>query len=455
MAPRHIVLLIHGIRTHGSWAEMIADVLEQDQEIKVQPVKYGFFDTIKFLSPFFTRDRPVRRIVQEYRDTRKKYPNAKISAIAHSFGTYALTKSLREPDVEFHKVILCGSIVPEDFRVASHKAQISFDPILNDCGTHDIWPPFAKSVTWGYGATGTFGFGTVGIHDRFNKFSHSEYFSKDFVEKYWRPFITKGVIVPTAWEVERGTPPYWQSLLSIFPLKWLFVSLIALGSVFGWNAYQATKIASAQIVREMLVGHFVGTAAVDTYIVFSNSKNESVQFSNVSGYLVGPSAQRIDMYNYLAAKVDLQSSPASPISNFIVQPNETQVWQLSFGNDNSRQQPVLIQVFDKLSSQDVANSRWDPTREVLPPDLTRELTEIALEEFPFEVGKWVFNMTYIVDASLHEVSVGFNLSQSDIERIQSAIPFYASGLGILPNFLYLGPGGMRTSEIVAIEAVAE
>src|SRR5207244_3865633 len=108
------------------------------------------------------RQGPVQRVVRELRDLRASHPTARISVVAHSFGTYALVKALEEPDIRLNRVILCGCIVPEEFRRARHEAQLGADSILNDCGTHDIWPVLAKSLTWGYGATGTFGFGTVG-----------------------------------------------------------------------------------------------------------------------------------------------------------------------------------------------------------------------------------------------------------------------------------------------------
>ncbi|MEM1317955.1 MAG: hypothetical protein AAGF29_06800, partial [Pseudomonadota bacterium] len=160
-----IVLLLHGIRTQAAWGEMVASVIETRRGMSAIPVKYGFFDTIRFLVPFYTRTAPVKRFLREYRDIRRHNPNAEISIIAHSFGTYIVSTALREPDVKFGRVILCGSIVKDDFRVADIESKIASLPVLNDCGTRDIWPVLAKSVTWGYGASGTFGFGTANVLD--------------------------------------------------------------------------------------------------------------------------------------------------------------------------------------------------------------------------------------------------------------------------------------------------
>ena len=230
--PDHIVVLIHGIRTHATWAEMVGAVLVQDAGARVVPLKYGFFDLLRFLCPLRTRRAPVARLLRELRDLRTQNPTARISAVAHSFGTYALTRALEEPDIRLHRVIFCGCIVKDTFRRARHEAQLGKDPILNDCGTHDVLPVLAKSVTWGYGASGTFGFGTVGVRDRFSKFGHSGCFEQPFVQKYWAPFIRDGTITGTEWERTRTTPPYWLSVLSWFPLRWLLLVLLAAAAAF-------------------------------------------------------------------------------------------------------------------------------------------------------------------------------------------------------------------------------
>jgi hypothetical protein len=222
-AQEHLVVLIHGIRTHATWAEMVGGVLDQDAGAKAVPLKYGFFDLIKFLCPIRTRRAPIERLRRELRDLRAQNPTALISAVAHSFGTYALMKALDEPDIRLNRIILCGCIIKDSFRRARYQAQLGADPILNDCGTHDILPVLAKSVTWGYGATGTFGFGTVGIRDRFSKFGHSGCFEEQFVRAYWAPFIRDGTIHGTDWERARRTPPYWLSILSVVPLRYLIL----------------------------------------------------------------------------------------------------------------------------------------------------------------------------------------------------------------------------------------
>jgi tetratricopeptide (TPR) repeat protein len=244
-APRHVVVLLHGIRTQAPWAEMVANILAQQCGVEVIPLRYGYFDLVRFLSPLLTRRRPVTRILRELRDVQRLYPQSPISVIAHSFGTYALGQALAETDIRLERLVLCGSIIPQEFRWDRHAAQINAR-VLNDCGTHDIWPVLASAVTWGYGPTGTFGFGTARVRDRFHKFTHSAYFNVSFVTEYWVPYIRDGTIHGTEWERQRPTPPWWQSLLTVVPLRWVIVLLLlALPLGFlAWPEYRANQAVS-------------------------------------------------------------------------------------------------------------------------------------------------------------------------------------------------------------------
>lgn len=237
-AIEHIVVLIHGIRTHSTWAEMVAETIEKAPGIHAIPIRYGYFDTFRFWCPFFTRRAPINRIIREFRDIRTSYQHQKISVIAHSYGTYCVSLALKEPEIRLHRIILCGSIIPQSFRVANFKGQLGPDPILNDCGSNDVWPVLAQATTWGYGFSGTFGFGTTGIRDRFNRFRHGDYFDHRFVKKYWLPFLKNGKIVRTHFESVRPTPSFFISLLSWLPLKSIVICAAIIAAYFFMNLSQ-------------------------------------------------------------------------------------------------------------------------------------------------------------------------------------------------------------------------
>jgi hypothetical protein len=239
---REVLLLVHGIHTHAVWFEMVNQVMSTQVPCQVVPIKYGYFDALRFLLPFGTRGRPIQKVREEIRKTKTKYPNATISVIAHSFGTYALMHAIRDPSFELARVILCGSVLPAHFNIERYFYTTENTRIVNDCGVHDIWPIFAQCFTWGYGATGTFGIGTVVIRDRLFPFSHSDFFQPKFVSQYWVPFIRDGSIVTPAVDGPPLATSRWLSLLSSeivsgtirLATSFFAVLLMAFGLVLLW-----------------------------------------------------------------------------------------------------------------------------------------------------------------------------------------------------------------------------
>ena len=239
----HVVMLIHGIRTQAEWQNRVAAILESDPSIRVVPTRFGFLDVLRFLIPFeIVRRGPVTRITKLIRDELSRKPE-KLSIIAHSFGTFIVSQILEEEsDIELHRVILCGSIIADNFNWARHKGQFGIRDtldwqIINDCGMRDIWPVFAQSVTWGYGSSGRFGFGHGRVKDRFHAVGHSDFFSAEFVREYWLTFISQGQIAEGM--LERPTTPLWVSLMTVVKLKYFL--LVLTGLLVWWFATESTQ----------------------------------------------------------------------------------------------------------------------------------------------------------------------------------------------------------------------
>lgn len=228
--PRqNIVVLIHGIMTHAVWQERLAEKLKEEVNIDAFPIGYDFFDVLKFWCPFFTRQGPINRVERELRVLHEQYPNADISVVAHSFGTYVIAQILSEKvDIKIHRLQLCGSIIPKKYRWDQVKERIS-GKVLNDAGTRDCWPVMASLLSWGYGASGTFGFKTVLVKDRFYDCGHSDFFGDEHMRKYWIPMLVDGQVVPSEWSKSRPSPGWIIVLLNWLPLK----SLIGIG-IFTW-----------------------------------------------------------------------------------------------------------------------------------------------------------------------------------------------------------------------------
>ncbi len=216
----HIVLLIHGIRTTAPWQEMLAEELNAIPGVKAIPLGFEYLDVVRFWFPFWTRDAPVYKLLGKIRLAKSDADQAAISVIAHSFGTYSIFRILTEqPDLGFKRIILCGSIVSHDAPWATLKPRVE-EEILNDCGTRDIWPVAARALSWFYGATGTFGFKSPGIRDRFHDLDHGGFFKEDFIRTYWLPFIADGKIVPSPWTRERRSSPWWLSFGASTLFRW-------------------------------------------------------------------------------------------------------------------------------------------------------------------------------------------------------------------------------------------
>lgn len=236
MPRKHIILLVHGIRTHASWYERAQQVFAQLGDIEIEPIKYGRFDLFRFLIPGPWRRGPIDRSEDRMLPIidRVRKEGGLVSVIAHSNGTNVVATLLKESYLfKIDNLILCGSVIDTDFdwEGVSHKVS---GKIINDYGVRDIWPAVAKSFTWGYGYSGTNGFGAP-VKDRLHDTTHSAYFSKDFMEKYWISFFRDGTIVrPEYGDVEIPESPWWFYFFEI-PWKWAILALLGLLAFFLWS----------------------------------------------------------------------------------------------------------------------------------------------------------------------------------------------------------------------------
>ena len=232
--PRQeVILLIHGIRTFASWQPLVKRLLEEIPGTRVVPIKYGYLDAFRFWFPLRTRQAPIDDIRREIQNARAANDDSRISVIAHSFGTYAISQILLEnPDLRLERLILLGSIVPRSYRWDYVRSRLATD-VVNDYGTRDIWPVLAKCLSWGYGDTGRHGFGRgAHVYDRGHNFAHSDFFTETFVRKYWIPWFEEGRIVSSEWEESAPPSPWWINVLSILPLQWFTILALAVSLIW-------------------------------------------------------------------------------------------------------------------------------------------------------------------------------------------------------------------------------
>jgi hypothetical protein len=222
----HVVLLVHGIRDYALWQNEIAATLK-DRGFIPEPLDYGRYGLLSFLLPIpLFRNFAIRTVRRQMDDVIKQYPNAEISVIAHSFGTWIIAKILQQGfNLKLHRVIFCGSVVPYYFPFEDFSERFD-DSIMNEVGDRDPWPALAESMTWGYGSGGTYGFRRPRVVDRWHKGAHHGYFlNSTFCETYWVPLLRDGTIVKTA---QKPRPPQlWVRGISFWRLKYSVCILLA------------------------------------------------------------------------------------------------------------------------------------------------------------------------------------------------------------------------------------
>lgn len=223
--PKKLVILLHGIRDQGPWMEMVKARLE-GPDVFVQPIDYEFFDAVHFITGWGTR-AALDHVTERVRDTAADHPGVELTIIAHSFGTFLISKILlKYPDIHCARVVFCGAVVSKRFPFR----RIPCRPIIvNECGDCDIWPVVAQGFSlWNsYGAAGVWGLRQSRVTDRFHDFHHSDYLKPDFVDKFWKPFIESGHLVASQYQTTRRDVPWGVSLLSFgWRLAWVFVAAI-------------------------------------------------------------------------------------------------------------------------------------------------------------------------------------------------------------------------------------
>lgn len=253
-SKEQVVVLLHGIRTAAEWQGRVAEELKKLVGVTVMPIQYGWVDAIRFFLPrsFGTRNQPLTKVLRELRDIKFVHDEKELVVVAHSFSTYLITCILEEnPDLKVNKLLLCGSIVPLDYRWDKLSQSNNGMVVVNDVGTQDMWPILARLFSWGYGPSGTLGFGTARVSDRFFQYGHSDFFVGDHVTKYWASFVESGEIVESPWSSSRGITSSWVGLISGMPFpKVIVAGLIFLGYllfqkalIFGFSIFGIDKFA--------------------------------------------------------------------------------------------------------------------------------------------------------------------------------------------------------------------
>ncbi len=128
---KRVVIILHGIRDNGAWAQRIGNHIKnkwrerrQDagRQIRIVSASYGYFSLWDFLRPGGRADA-IGWYQNLYANTCALYPNAEISFLGHSNGTYLGTEALRCQNLTYESMVLAGSVVRRDFWTKNEDAK--------------------------------------------------------------------------------------------------------------------------------------------------------------------------------------------------------------------------------------------------------------------------------------------------------------------------------------------
>jgi pimeloyl-ACP methyl ester carboxylesterase len=141
---RKMVFVIHGIRDEGYWTQKIARRVKHKSpnpisEWATETSSYGYFPMLPFLFPWYRRQK-VEWLMDQYTEALARYPEASISYVGHSNGTYIMAKALElYPCCNFENVVFAGSVVSRyyDWRRFTASDPRRVNAILNFVATRD------------------------------------------------------------------------------------------------------------------------------------------------------------------------------------------------------------------------------------------------------------------------------------------------------------------------------
>ena len=215
VAPGHLVITVHGIRTFGGWqADLKRLLLEAEPGVRVLNYYFGYFSAIAFLVP------PLRWLVaRRFRNffvgaIKGMPPGSRIDLVAHSFGTYLAASAL--PHVpegyQVDTVIFAGSVLRPSFPWYRLQERHLVGRVVNECGWDDTILVICQFSALMMGMAGRVGFqGLIGENfvNRYYRCGHGGYFEpgRRVMRDNWLPLLTgHGPIPPiderpplTAW----------------------------------------------------------------------------------------------------------------------------------------------------------------------------------------------------------------------------------------------------------------
>jgi hypothetical protein len=234
------VLITHGIRTHGFWAESAKKELTTSFGISSTVVRYGFINLVLFLTSKAVQTRLAHELLVKLIRIKEQSNNGDLAIIVHSYSSLLLAKALSladrlRIDLNVTAIVLNGSILAQDFNWSdftdSHKLRgARVKRVLNICGDNDIWPVLASHLAPGAGASGAFFFSENSnqiISIRLPDCGHSTMLTPAIARTYWGRFITDENFLP-----DSQVPSKWPvTTLEYLLINKKLFALVALAGI--------------------------------------------------------------------------------------------------------------------------------------------------------------------------------------------------------------------------------
>ena len=139
-APNHATIILHGIRDNGFWTKRVARRLKENSTrplLRAPSPSYGFFSMLDFVyKP--ARTKQTKWLMGQYADIRECYPQAHISFVGHSNGTYLAKRAMELcKSIKFKRIFFGGSVVRKDHDWLALRPQIEGE-VLNLTGSDDM-----------------------------------------------------------------------------------------------------------------------------------------------------------------------------------------------------------------------------------------------------------------------------------------------------------------------------
>ena len=195
-----LTISVHGIRDHGHWQKQLGEIIQD-----IGPYHAYDYGRLSFLRFILERER--QRITDRFADwlgalqNDSRYridfrdPNRRPSVIAHSFGTYVVTKALEQNEsLRLDKLITCGCILDRDYDWTLLLGRDQLGQIYHEIGPLDWATRMVRFAVPNTGDSGGKGFVCDDVRLRqhaYVSYDHHRFLRVNHMRSAWRDALTE------------------------------------------------------------------------------------------------------------------------------------------------------------------------------------------------------------------------------------------------------------------------